>query len=245
MPNGGSDCCGTCWFSSKNEGKAGYHAIEKEGEVICEIRQLKIENPFWTYCANHRHHSLEKISVPIGAVYVCKEGFPYEREVWVISPDTEQIRTTLLGLLNKMPEQPVSEYPTSTKQDYEVIIQLGLFRDNRAIEGLKRVLAFNIDKSSDSADGFAWDRRFTVGHALESLARISFNEALPFIERFIVYGLNNAVADGEDRYAVLRYYSVKSLKHSPTKETKQLVHLAETDPNLEISTLAKQTLTEF
>lgn len=245
MPNGGSDCCGTCWFNSKNEGKAGYHAAEKEAEVICEIRELKIENPFWMYCANHPHHSPEKISIPIGSVYVCKESFPYEREVRFISPDTEQIRLTLLDLLNKMPEQPIGEYPTSTKQDYEVIIQLGLFRENRAIEGLKQVLEFNVDKSSNSTDAFAWDRRFTVAYALESLAKISFDEALPFIKKFLTYGLENKVANEEDRYAMLRYYAVKSLEYFPRKEIKPLLHLAETDPNLEISTLVKQILAKF
>lgn len=245
MPNGGSDCCGTCWFNSKNEGKAGYHTIGKEGEVVCEIRKIKIEDPFWTYCANHPHHNVEKISIPIGAVYICKENFPYEREVWVISPDTEEIRLMLLDLLNKMPEQPISEYPTPTKQDYEVIIQLGLFKENRAIEGLKRVFEFSVDELSGFKNVFVWDRRFTVAYALESLAKISFNEALPFIKSFLTYGLDNKVTDEENKYAMLRYYAVKSLEYSSTKEIKQLLHLAEMDPNLEISALAKQILTRF
>lgn len=25
MPNGGSDCCGTCWFNSDNKSKAEYN----------------------------------------------------------------------------------------------------------------------------------------------------------------------------------------------------------------------------
>jgi hypothetical protein len=24
MPNGGSDCCGTCWFNSTHQGQVGY-----------------------------------------------------------------------------------------------------------------------------------------------------------------------------------------------------------------------------
>ena len=63
MPNGGSDCCGTCWFNSKNNGEQGYHGSEKEGVAICTIRNLEIPDPFWTYCANHPHHNQNKIDL--------------------------------------------------------------------------------------------------------------------------------------------------------------------------------------
>lgn len=235
MPNGGSDCCGTCWFNGKNEGKAGYHAMEKEGEVICEIRGLKIENPFWTYCANHPHHNPTKINIPIGAVYVCDSSTSHKREVWIVSPDTEEIRLNLLNLLSGISEEILDEYPSPTKLNYEVIIQLGLFKENKAIEGLKRVLEFNVGGSQ-----FALDKHFTVGYALEALAKISFDEALPFIEKFIIYGLNELANDGKDKYAVLRYHAVKSLQHFPINKVRPFISLAETDPNLEISALAKQ-----
>jgi len=38
MPNGGSDCCGTCWFNARNKGEAGYgHALATE-PARCTIR---------------------------------------------------------------------------------------------------------------------------------------------------------------------------------------------------------------
>ena len=69
MPNGGSDNCGTCWFNSKNEGQPGYHGAEKEGIVICTIRNLEIQNPFYTYCPNHPAHNPEKIEKPLGDIH--------------------------------------------------------------------------------------------------------------------------------------------------------------------------------
>ena len=65
MPNGGSDCCGTCWFNSKNSGEQGYQGSEKEGVVKCTIRNLEIPDPFWTYCANHPHHNQNKIFITL------------------------------------------------------------------------------------------------------------------------------------------------------------------------------------
>ena len=58
MPNGGSDCCGTCWFNSANEGKPGYREGPPPRKVRCTIRGLEIE-------------------VPIGPVYVT-DDYPYK-----------------------------------------------------------------------------------------------------------------------------------------------------------------------
>ena len=98
MPNGGSDCCGTCWFNSANEGEAGYRKGPPQGEAHCTIRGLEIETPFWTYCANHPHHNPERVEVPIGPVYVWNDD-ANARRVLEKSPDTEEIRAELLNLL--------------------------------------------------------------------------------------------------------------------------------------------------
>ncbi len=70
MPNGGSDCCGTCWFNAKNKGQAGYEHVEDPEPNFCIIRQLAIKNAFYTYCANHPHKNPDKLNIPIGPVYV-------------------------------------------------------------------------------------------------------------------------------------------------------------------------------
>ena len=56
MPNGGSDCCGTCWFNRSLEGQRGSGNFNRETPSHCEIRDLDIPDPFYTYCANHPCH---------------------------------------------------------------------------------------------------------------------------------------------------------------------------------------------
>ena len=56
MPNGGADCCGTCWFNRKNRGKRDWLQHTENSEPHhCEIRDVAIDDPFYTYCANHPH----------------------------------------------------------------------------------------------------------------------------------------------------------------------------------------------
>ncbi len=109
MPNGGSDCCGTCWFNRANGGEPGSANHNHEIPSYCEIRELEIPVPFYTYCANHPYHRPQRDPIPIGPVTV-HEGESVEsepghheirswREPWRQSPDTEVIRRHLLSLL--------------------------------------------------------------------------------------------------------------------------------------------------
>ncbi len=43
MPNGGSDCCGTCWFNASNKGEAGYDHRDPTIPAHCSIRGLPME----------------------------------------------------------------------------------------------------------------------------------------------------------------------------------------------------------
>ncbi len=51
MPDGGSDCCGTCVF---NRQWGSYHDPELAGRrerfAECALRGIRTDNPFWTYC---------------------------------------------------------------------------------------------------------------------------------------------------------------------------------------------------
>src|SRR5207253_5799327 len=107
MPNGGSDCCVSCWFNEVNAGNR-----ETTGAKVptsCTIRQFSIEDPWHTYCANHPKRRPDRDPIPIGPVFVGDdsgartEGRP--------SPDNEEIRLHLLALLAEMKEEPSSEYP--------------------------------------------------------------------------------------------------------------------------------------
>ncbi len=142
MPNGGSDCCGTCWFNRRNGGEAGYPEPDAEPEEShCDIRDVTIEDPFWTYCANHPHRRPERDPIPIGPITrQSGGGVTNDREVWIPSPDSEEIRLHLLRLLEEFVEHPSSDgYPIGDDLGEVVLWQLGEFRERRAEEYVRWV----------------------------------------------------------------------------------------------------------
>ena len=140
MPNGGSDCCGTCWFNRTNEGEAGYgKGGDGSKEPYCEIRNQAIEDPFYTYCANHPHRRPDRDRIPIGPILRFADDYSTnERKVWIKSPDTGEIRQHLLELLDEFFTM-VSEdrYPIGPGIGEVVIRQLGEFREERALDRLR------------------------------------------------------------------------------------------------------------
>ena len=152
MPNGGSDCCGTCRFNRKNRGQTGYTRANNPDPAYCEIRDTLIENPFWTYCANHPHHQPDGDRIPIGPIYAGLGGYPYQREVWRQSPDTEEVRQHLLELLNGFPESTSHDwYPVSPGLIDVIIWQLGEFREPLAVPQLQWIA----ENGSDTLRGLA------------------------------------------------------------------------------------------
>jgi len=169
MPNGGSDCCASCWFNSLNEGQRRYmHGMHGDhAPVSCAIRNLAIENPFYTYCANHPKRTQTKLTVPIGPVFVYSAG---QRFVWKLSPDTEEIRLKLLELLKNIGEEPKQEYRHGYYLDEVVIFQLAEFRERRAVEDLERIAKFDAIPSGHS---IFRDNVRTVTLAKQALERIN------------------------------------------------------------------------
>lgn len=141
MPNGGSDCCGTCWFNARNRGEAGYAHTNDTEPHYCTIRKLAIEDPFYTYCGNHPHRCPDRDPLPIGPVFIDPKG--RGRRIWEPSPDTEQVRLHLLDLLGTMSQEAAEEYPIGTYTDELVVWQLGEFRESRAAADLERLTAFS------------------------------------------------------------------------------------------------------
>lgn len=170
MPNGGSDCCGTCWFNAKNKGEAGYKHRHDREPNYCIIRQLEIRDPMYTYCANHPHRFPDRFPVPIGPVFIGDSTG--RREVWQSTPDTEEIRLALLDLLARIVEQPTIEYPLGIRRDDLVIWQLGEFKERRAIADLQRIARFN--PATESGDPFHQNRHSTVRVAVEALNKILY-----------------------------------------------------------------------
>ena len=143
MPNGGSDCCGSCWFNRSLEGQRGSGNFNREIPSHCEIRDLDIPDPFYTYCANHPCHRPGRDSVPIGPVYVHRAtGLSGEggREEWQPSPDTEEIRQHLLDIV-RLPEEHADEgYHFHTRPAHiEALMQLLEWRDGRLVPALEEI----------------------------------------------------------------------------------------------------------
>lgn len=189
MPNGGSDCCGTCWFNARNQGRAGLGATDDSIPNYCQVRSLEIRNAFYTYCGNHPHRRPHGDPIPIGPVLVVghpEEGTTepqpplvepsgYGRKVWQRSPDSEEIRRHLLELLTRITEQPADEYPTGTYTDELVVWQLGQFKEARAVPDLRRVLTFSPAAATERP--FRRTRESLIAAAKSALAAILAHES--------------------------------------------------------------------
>jgi hypothetical protein len=176
MPNGGSDCCGTCWFNARNKGEAGYRDADDSEPNSCTIRGLAIENPFWTYCTNHPHHRPNRDPIPIGPVFIDAGGYPYRRKQWQPSPDTEAVRQHLLDLVRAICEQPAEEYPMGMYSDEIIVWQLGEFREARAAHELRRIAAFSPEASGGR---FGRTRESLVAAAKQALGKLGEDGGQP------------------------------------------------------------------
>ena len=245
MPNGGSDCCGTCWFNSKNEGEPGYHGSEKAGVVICTIRNLEIPDPFWTYCANHPHHNKNKIELPLGPVYV-GDDYPYSRKVWVGPPDTEQIRLKLLELLDKITNDAEYKYPSETDLEEEVIKQLTALKEERAVDGLRRIIQFDVEAYRDMNNFLVRNKAIVVGQAIEALLEITNGAYLEEVQGFINYGIEKGATmdynPEKDNFAAIRYHLVRGLRYAESEQAEALLRQALQDPHHEVKAFAYEVL---
>ena len=143
MPNGGGDNCGTCWFNAQNEGQEGHYFAGNPNPSICQIRNLAIRNPFYTYCANHPYRNPGRVELPIGPVW---EMSGHYRVIWRLSPDAEEIRLALLAFLGRIEEKFQPEYLSGATIEDTVIWQLGEFREQRAVNDLRRIAEFSPKK---------------------------------------------------------------------------------------------------
>ena len=169
MPNGGSDCCGTCRFNAANAGLRHLGLLPSKdfdsfrNESFCEIRGLDIENPFYTYCANNTTRLKRGVAVPLGPVYVHEwvsvvnpetgnQGPVSNRRPWVDAPDTEEVRAQLLRFL-KVPELLSDAYPFYGKDLVrEVVDELERLRESRAIPILENI-ANDLREKGEAWDG--------------------------------------------------------------------------------------------
>ena len=144
MPNGGSDCCGTCWFNRANHGQRGSAHHDRNVPSFCEIRNLQITNPFYTYCANHPYRRPNRDPIPIGPVVA---GEP--RRLLEPSPDSEEIRLHLLEILANADSQEEEWYPLGAPAMHVVVDQLVAFREQRAVPLLDAIATWYENEVDD------------------------------------------------------------------------------------------------
>lgn len=173
MPNGGSDCCGTCLFNRKNRGQAGYSGVNNPEPNHCDIRDLPIENSFYTYCSNHNYHNPDRIRTPIGPVYQMNRD--NHREVWREAPDTEEIRQAMLHLLTTAAANSGRRYHAGYSVTEVSIVQLGDWAETRAMVDLDRLreLANTVPPADDEREDILEPQR------LAALATSALRKILP------------------------------------------------------------------
>ena len=174
MPNGGSDCCGTCCFNEKNRGQVGDKHAREPGRHVCLIRSFEIDgDPYYTYCANHPHHNLKRLRVPIGPVY--KGDSSGRHAIQGETPDSETLRQRLLGLLAEVPDAPPEEYPAGPMFSESVALALGDLRERRAAAGLQRILT--LEPSRENSFGCSNARLIAIARRV--LERIEAESGEP------------------------------------------------------------------
>jgi hypothetical protein len=182
MPNGGSDCCGTCCFNEKNQGRAGYAHADDPGRDYCAIRGLDIgdtpSGAFYTYCVNHPHHNPDRIDVPIGPVYFGVADHPRSpvvgtrREPWAPSPDSTELRRKVIALAEHLSLDPQREYPFGASLRLAVIEQLAAWRDINALPALRRIAQAEAPPTPPDLTGVEGDPARLVEAARASINKI-------------------------------------------------------------------------
>jgi len=246
MHDGSLDCCGTCWFNSSNTDQKEI----KDGQisVACTIRNFLIHNGFTLFCANHPSYNSNMINVPIGPVFTNSGyGKTKERKFLFDSPDNETIRTALVKVLNEISVDYKFHKFSETLVNEELIKQLSLFKEKRAIEGLLKIIAINLDIITD----FKVQNRaiMLIGLAIDALMYITDGEQLPNIEKFMSIGLENYTNTKDysqkyDRLANIRYFTVNTLRYCNSNKATELLIKAQTDPNTNVRGLVLDILKE-
>ena len=253
MPNGGSDCCGTCWFNIVNINKKKAYKAEARQEkelpkAKCLIRDLDIPDPFWTYCANHPHHTHpKKIKVPIGPVYV-NDGYPYTRKVWMKPPDTEEIRMELIKILSTINTKIETKAPVPLNLDIEAVLQIVVLKEKRAIPELLRIANLKVEMYRESPGRMFFNKAVTVGLAAEAILEIAGCKYLDKLEQLITKGLETyseeTYKEKKDNLGVIRYHLVRGLAFCNSKKSYDLLKQAENDPHREIRAFASEILSK-
>lgn len=99
----------------------------------CEIRDLAIEDPFWTYCGNHPYRLQRRVPVPLGPVYVhVGESFERDGETFygdgllgVVVDELERLREPrAIPILERVAEE-VRGHEEATRKASRTLARIG------------------------------------------------------------------------------------------------------------------------
>ena len=246
MPNGGTDCCGTCFFNSKNDGLTGFGPTsDKKGKSICVIRKIEIPNPYWTYCPNHNGHNRDKIEVPVGPVttYGQDNSGKATMKVWLDPPDSEIIRETLLTELDKTSISRTAFFPSPTHFEHQVIRHLAFLKEKRALPRLYELTQTSFgDHRYPPTFMTEWVSDL-IGYAVEALLEISEgNNYLEKVQHLIDIGITEKYIPENDPYQSIRYYLIRGLEYCAQPLADIMLRKGLKDPQKSIRNTASEIL---
>lgn len=169
MPNGGTDNCHACWFNLRNKGFSGHgHPHENDPEPsFCRLRATPALSPAYVYCLNHCRSEETALDVAIGP----RNESRYPDRIPVLhAPDSAEARRRLLEYLEAIPHGPSPASHSPIPVDEVVVWQLGEFREQRAIDGLNKVLSFQ-SSTAHEEDHRDWKSLKAAAHAALKLIR--------------------------------------------------------------------------
>ena len=238
MPNGGTDCCGTCCFGEPITEPHSGGSDGKVRQVRCALRCLTIDNPFYRYCINHPRHNPQGIRDPLGPVYEAS-CYPYQRTVWMPAPDSPEIRKRLIALVEDNFSKLQGNYYFSHGMVREIVVfeHLAALKEKGALPGLAGYLRTAREKlQGPNAPVLKAKGALKVKAAIKALLEISEGAYLAEAAPWLYAGLESMAlpAQAEEDMAVIRLGGVESLKYCPREEVIELLKSALSDPHSEI-----------
>lgn len=142
------------------------------GKYFCDIRQYTIENACWTYCINHPFYNKANITTPLGPMYSFSREHT-NRTVILKAPDSQNIKDIVLAKAKEIKE--VNDYHyIELQRDIVIVLTLGVYKDERAIELLKHIQRFKVEiKVTPPVEGCSWSRKQLIQAATQSLTKIT------------------------------------------------------------------------